>query len=94
MGTASYVVSGLGNPVALNSAPHGAGRAYSRSRARLTFTLDELRTAMAGIEYRDTEAFLDEIPKAYKDIDQVMAGAADLVEVRHTRHQIVNVKGD
>jgi tRNA-splicing ligase RtcB len=49
---------------------------------------------MAGIEYRDTEAFLDEIPKAYKDIDQVMADAADLVEVRHTRHQIVNVKGD
>ena len=94
MGTASYVVSGLGNPVALNSAPHGAGRAYSRSKARRTFTLDELRTAMAGIEYRDTEAFLDEIPQAYKDIDQVMADAADLVEVRHTLHQIVNVKGD
>ena len=80
--------------MALNSAPHGAGRAYSRSKARRTFTLDELRTAMAGIEYRDTDAFLDEIPLAYKDIDQVMADAADLVEVRHTLHQIVNVKGD
>ena len=94
MGTASYVVSGLGNALALNSAPHGAGRAYSRSKARRTFSHDELRAAMVGIEYRDTDAFIDEIPQAYKDIDQVMADAADLVEVRHTLHQIVNVKGD
>ncbi len=94
MGTASYVVSGLGNALALNSAPHGAGRAYSRSKARRTFTHDELRAAMVGIEYRDTDAFIDEIPQAYKDIDQVMADAADLVEVRHTLHQIVNIKGD
>jgi tRNA-splicing ligase RtcB len=94
MGTASYVVSGLGNPDALHSAPHGAGREYSRSRARKTFTMDQLREAMAGIEYRDTDAFLDEIPAAYKDIDRVMADAADLVEVRHVLRQIVNVKGD
>jgi tRNA-splicing ligase RtcB len=94
MGTASYVVRGKGNPVALNSAPHGAGREYSRSRARQTFTRDQLREAMTGIEYRDTDAFIDEIPAAYKDIDQVMADAADLVEVRHTLRQIVNVKGD
>lgn len=94
MGTASYVVRGLGNPVALNSAPHGAGREYSRSKARRTFTREQLREAMAGIEYRDTDAFVDEIPAAYKDIDRVMADAADLVEVRHVLHQIVNVKGD
>ena len=94
MGTASYVVVGKGNPVSLNSSPHGAGRAYSRSKARKTFTQDDLRAAMAGIEYRDTAAFIDEIPAAYKDIDQVMADAADLVEVRHTLHQLVNVKGD
>ena len=49
---------------------------------------------MRGIEYRDTEAFVDEIPASYKDIDQVMADAADLVEIRHTLRQIVNVKGD
>lgn len=94
MGTASYVVSGLGNPLALQSSPHGAGRQYSRSAARKRFTVEELRTAMAGIEFRDTEAFLDEIPQAYKPIDRVMADAADLVEVRHTLRQIVNVKGD
>lgn len=94
MGTASYVVVGKGNALSLNSSPHGAGRAFSRSAARKRFTGDELREAMKGIEYRDTDAFIDEIPGAYKDIDQVMADAADLVEVRHTLRQIVNVKGD
>ena len=94
MGTASYVVAGLGNRLALNSAPHGAGRVHSRSSARRTFTMEQLREAMAGVEFRDTDAFIDEIPAAYKDIDQVMADAADLVEVRHTLRQLVNVKGD
>jgi tRNA-splicing ligase RtcB len=94
MGTASYVVSGLGNAMALESSPHGAGRQFSRTRARQAFTHDQLREAMAGIEYRDTDAFLDEIPAAYKEIDQVMADAASLVEIRHTLRQIVNVKGD
>ncbi|MGI4896169.1 MAG: RtcB family protein [Janthinobacterium lividum] len=94
MGTASYVVSGLGNRLALDSSPHGAGREFSRSAARKRFTHEQLREAMRGIEYRDTVAFLDEIPGAYKDIDRVMADAADLVEVRHTLRQVVNVKGD
>ncbi len=94
MGTASYVVAGKGEPESLCSSPHGAGRNYSRSKARKTFTVSQLREAMRGIEYRDTDAFLDEIPAAYKDINQVMADAEDLVEVRHTLRQIVNVKGD
>ena len=94
MGTASYVVVGKGNKLALESSPHGAGRRFSRTAARKTFTHEQLREAMVGIEYRDTDAFLDEIPQAYKDIDQVMADAADLVEVRHTLHQILNVKGN
>lgn len=94
MGTASYVVQGLGNEQALCSSPHGAGRAYSRSAARRTFTHEQLREAMRGIEFRDSDVFLDEIPQAYKDIDQVMADAAELVSVRHTLRQIVNVKGD
>jgi tRNA-splicing ligase RtcB len=94
MGTASYVVVGKGNALSLNSSPHGAGRNYSRSAARRTFSQDQLRAAMEGIEYRDTDAFIDEIPQAYKPIDQVMADAADLVEVRHVLRQLVNVKGD
>jgi tRNA-splicing ligase RtcB len=94
MGDASYVVVGKGNRLALHSSPHGAGRNYSRSAARKAFTREQLRTAMAGIEYRDTDAFIDEIPQAYKPIDVVMADAEDLVEIRHTLRQIVNVKGD
>ncbi|MDF9716082.1 RtcB family protein [Nocardioides sp. ChNu-153] len=94
MGTASYVVVGRGNADALHSAPHGAGREYSRTRARKTFTRAQLQESMAGIEYRDTVAFLDEIPAAYKPIDRVMEDAADLVRVRHVLHQLVNVKGD
>ena len=94
MGTASYVVEGRGNKVALESSPHGAGRSHSRSAARKRFTHEQLREAMTGIEFRDTDAFLDEIPQAYKPIDQVMADAADLVTVRHTLRQLVNVKGD
>ncbi|MBB5802863.1 tRNA-splicing ligase RtcB [Saccharothrix ecbatanensis] len=94
MGTASYVVVGKGNALSLNSSPHGAGREYSRSAARRAFNREDLRKAMVGIEYRDTDAFIDEIPAAYKDIDIVMHDARDLVEVRHTLRQIVNVKGD
>ncbi len=94
MGTASYVVEGLGNPQSFCSAPHGAGRVYSRHAARKKFSRAQLRDAMRGIEYRDTVAFLDEIPAAYKEIDQIIHDSADLVRVRHTLHQIVNVKGD
>ncbi|HTT00030.1 MAG TPA: RtcB family protein [Streptosporangiaceae bacterium] len=94
MGTRSYVVTGKGNRLALNSAPHGAGRRYSRSAARKAFTRGQLDAAMRGIEWRRTGALLDEIPDAYKPVDVVMADARDLVEIRHTLRQIVNVKGD
>jgi tRNA-splicing ligase RtcB len=94
MGTRSYVVQGKGNRLALNSSPHGAGREYSRSAARRAFTQADLQAAMGDIEYRDTDAFVDEIPAAYKDIDVVMNDAKDLVTVVHTLRQIVNVKGD
>jgi tRNA-splicing ligase RtcB len=94
MGTRSYVVTGKGNKLSLNSSPHGAGREYSRSAARRKFTRAELDKAMEGIEWGRSDAFLDEIPGAYKDVDVVMADAADLVEIRHTLRQIVNVKGD
>lgn len=96
MGTRSYVVRGLGNPASFNSAPHGAGRNFSRTEARKRFTVAELEVAMKGIEWRaaNAEAFLDEIPGAYKDVDVVMADAADLVQIEHTLRQVLNVKGD
>jgi len=94
MGTASYVVTGTGNVPSLMSAPHGAGRNHSRNAARRLFSRADLDARMAGIAWGHSDAFLDEHPDAYKPIDQVMADAADLVEVRHTLRQIVNVKGD
>lgn len=94
MGDASYVVEGKGNALSLNSAPHGAGRNFSRSQAKKTFTMEQLEESMKGIEWRHSAAFLDEISGAYKPIDQVMEDAADLVEIRHTLRQLVNVKGD
>jgi tRNA-splicing ligase RtcB len=94
MGTASYVVTGKGDTLSLWSSPHGAGRNYSRSAARKTFTRAQLDAAMKGIEWGRSDAFLDEIPGAYKPIDQIMADAAGLVEIRHTLRQIVNVKGN
>ncbi|WP_101526185.1 RtcB family protein [Nocardioides houyundeii] len=94
IGTRSYVVQGKGNRLALNSSPHGAGREYGRRHAQRTFTYDQLVESMAGIEWSGSREFIDEIPNAYKDIDVVMNDAKDLVEVRHTLRQIVNVKGD
>lgn len=93
MGTASYIVEGKGYAPSLNSSPHGAGREYSRSAARKTFTHEQLREAMAGIEFRDSADFIDEIPQAYKPIDRVIADAEQLVRVRAVLRQIVNVKG-
>ena len=93
MGTRSYVVRGKGNASALCSAPHGAGRRFSRTEARKRFTADDLAARMVGIEYRHGEQWVDEIPDAYKDIDVVMADARDLVEIEHTLRQILNVKG-
>lgn len=94
MGTRSYVVAGKGNALSLNSSPHGAGREYSRSAARKTFTRAELDAAMEGIEWGRRDAYLDEIPAAYKDIDVVMNDAKDLVEIKHELRQLVNVKGE
>src|SRR3954447_21437521 len=84
MGTRSYIVSGLENPVAFHSAPHGAGRRYSRTAARKRFTMSDLDAAMTGIDFRRSQALLDEIPSAYKDIDEVIENAKTLIEVKHT----------
>ncbi|HHW83110.1 MAG TPA: RtcB family protein, partial [Actinomycetales bacterium] len=82
MGARSYVVEGLGNTEALNSAPHGAGRALSRTQARARYTAADLHEAMEGIVYRPGKAWIDEIPAAYKPIDRVMEDAASLVRTR------------
>jgi len=94
MGTQSYIVSGLENPLSFNSAPHGAGRRFSRSEAKRRFTMTDLEQAMGDISFRHSKSLIDEIPMAYKDIDEVMEHSKELVQVDHTLKQIVNIKGD
>lgn len=94
MGTRSYIVSGLQNVMAFHSAPHGAGRRFSRSKAKEKFNLEDLKQAMQGIEFHVKDAFIDEIPGAYKDIDEVMENAKELVKIEHTLKQIINIKGE
>ena len=94
MGTRSYIVSGLQNDASFHSAPHGAGRPFSRTEARRRFTMDDFDAAMKGIEHRRSESLIDELPAAYKPIEEVMENAKDLVHVEHELRQIVSVKGD
>jgi tRNA-splicing ligase RtcB len=94
MGARSYIVCGKGNPESYCSCSHGAGRRMSRADARNRFTLEDLEKQTAGVECRKDAAVLDEIPGAYKDIDEVMANQADLVEIKHTLKQILCIKGN
>ncbi|TXD96441.1 RtcB family protein [Psychrobacter frigidicola] len=93
MGAKSFIVRGLGDSQSFCSCSHGAGRRMSRSKAGRTFTVDELKAQTEGVECRKDKSVLDEIPGAYKDIDEVMANQADLVEVVHTLKQVMCVKG-
>ena len=93
MGARSYIVRGKGNPESLQSCAHGAGRRMSRAQARKRFKRADLEQQTAGVECRKDSGVLDEIPGAYKDIDEVMANQSDLVEVVHTLKQVVCVKG-
>ncbi|MED5800066.1 RtcB family protein [Gordonia sp. Z-3] len=93
MGTGSYVVRGVGSAASFYSASHGAGRRMSRSRARRTFTPEDLVAQTTGVESRKDAGVLDEIPAAYKDIDSVIAAQTDLVEVVAHLRQVVCVKG-
>jgi tRNA-splicing ligase RtcB len=95
MGTRTYIVEGKGNAASWMSCSHGAGRRYSRTKAKKLFSTADLAEQMAGKVWLSgrAAALVDEIPSAYKDIDVVMADQADLVTVLHTLHQVLNYKG-
>jgi tRNA-splicing ligase RtcB len=93
MGTRSYIVRGLGNPEAFESASHGAGRRMSRGAAKRAFSVADLRAQTAGVECRKDHGVLDEIPGAYKPIDRVMEQQADLVEIVAELKQVMCIKG-
>ncbi|HXH32225.1 MAG TPA: RtcB family protein [Bacteriovoracaceae bacterium] len=93
MGTKSYIVKGKGNPDSFESCSHGAGRKMSRTAARAAFTESDLVKQTEGIECRKDNGVVDEIPSAYKDIDEVMENQKDLVDPIFTLRQLICVKG-
>ncbi|MCB1821545.1 MAG: RtcB family protein, partial [Candidatus Competibacteraceae bacterium] len=93
MGTRSYIVRGKGNPESFCSSAHGAGRRMSRTAAEKQFTESDLAQQTTGVICRKDRGVVDEIPGAYKDIDEVMANQSDLTEILHTLKQVVCVKG-
>jgi tRNA-splicing ligase RtcB len=93
MGTKSYIVRGRGVQESFESCAHGAGRRMSRSAAQKRFTAADLVEQTAGVLCRKDNAVVDEIPGAYKSIDEVMENQSDLVDVVHTLKQVLCVKG-
>ena len=93
MGTGSYIVKGLGNDKAFNSASHGAGRRMSRTAAKRRFSTKDLEEQTQGVECRKDSGVVDEIPGAYKPIEQVIEQQRDLVQVVAKLKQVVCVKG-
>ncbi|UCM91747.1 RtcB family protein [Streptomyces marincola] len=93
MGTGSYIVRGLGNAASFRSASHGAGRRMSRNAAKRRFTTEDLAAQTRGVECRKDAGVVDEIPGAYKPIEQVIERQRDLVEVVARLKQVVCVKG-
>lgn len=93
MGARSFIVRGKGNPDSFCSCSHGAGRRMSRGAAKKQFTLADLAEQTIGVECRKDADVIDEIPSAYKNIQQVMDNQSDLVEIVAELRQIVCVKG-
>lgn len=93
MGAKSFIVCGKGHEAAYCSCSHGAGRKMSRSAAKRQFTADDLAAQTAGVECRKDSDVVDEIPAAYKDIQEVMDAQDDLVDIKHTLKQVLCVKG-
>lgn len=93
MGSQSYIVKGKGNPESFCSCAHGAGRRMSRNQARELYTQEDLKQQTQGVECRKDKDVIDEIPSAYKPINEVMANQSDLVEVVYELKQLICIKG-
>jgi len=93
MGTKSYIVQGKGNPDSFCSCSHGAGRRMGRKEAKRRFNIQDMIKQTEGVECRKDDGVIDEIPAAYKPIDEVMENQSDLVDIVHTLKQVICIKG-
>ncbi len=85
---------GKGNPDWNYSAPHGGGRLYSRKQTRATFSMDEYRSQMADVRSSTVyEENLDEIPSAYRGLEDVKKRVEDTMEIQHILRPLYNYKG-
>lgn len=89
----SFIVEGLGNDDSMCSSSHGAGRVLSRSKAKQTLDYTEFTESMQGIITNHTSDTIDEAPKAYKNIFEVIDLQKDLVKVIDRVVPIINIKG-
>lgn len=95
MGTPAYLVRGLGNPDSLCSASHGAGRKMSRKKAKETYSWKAVKNDLEKKGIHVLSSGADEVPGAYKDIDEVMAQQADLVQsIARFNPKIVKMSDD
>jgi len=103
MGTPSYIVKGLGNPISFTSCSHGAGRVMGRNEASRKLSLEDCENAMKGIVYDRWNSIkrgklkgkqdLGEAPQAYKDIESVINAELDLIQPLVKLHPLAVVKG-
>jgi tRNA-splicing ligase RtcB len=93
MGARSYIVRGKGSAESFESCAHGAGRRMSRTQAEKSYTAQDVVEQTRGVVCRKDRGVVDEIPAAYKPIDEVMANQSDLVDTVHTLKQVICVKG-
>jgi len=89
----SFIVQGKGNPEALCSSSHGAGRVLGRWKAKKKLKVEDFESTMKGITAKVCHDTLDESPFAYKDIFEVMRLQSDLVEVKAHIKPLINIKG-
>jgi len=89
----SFIVKGKGNNESMCSSSHGAGRVLSRKKAKESLDINEFHETMKNIITNHTDDTLDESPKAYKNIFEVMELQKDLVEIIDRSIPILNIKG-
>jgi RNA-splicing ligase RtcB len=89
----SLICIGKGNPDWNESAPHGAGRLMSRSKAKESITLSQFKQSMEGIYSTTVEqSTIDESPFAYKPMEEIIANIGDTAEVVKTVKPLYNFK--
>ncbi len=89
----SVLAVGKGNPEWNFSAPHGAGRIMSRTRARAILSMDEYRASMSGIYSTSVgEETIDEAPMAYKSLEDIVDVIRESVDIIDVMKPLYNFK--